>query len=713
MSTQSGPGDFRLRQLEFETLLDIINELNSFDTVNGLLDNILEKSCGILDASAGIILIADSNSDYLNTTSVFNIDINLMSKVIFTQRKGFLVSLKTSRKKTMCLLTSEDPALHKSGHQFAIAAPLLNKQKLFGAIILFDKESRKGSIPFDPSDGNMLSAIAIQLGIAYNNIVLLQSIRQAKIFNDNVMESIATGVMTIDLLGEINHINKAATRVLNLEKEQVLGNHYEYILAENEHLIQMIVQSESELVSKAESQLLLMFNGKSTRVNVSVSPLLNDQHEHIGSVIAMEDLSNINKLKSTFQKYVSRQIVDKLLDNEEMLNLGGQELQANVLFSDIRGFTAMSEKMSPKEVVQTLNEYFNQMIEIIFRNNGTLDKIIGDALMVVFGAPLSDERDPENAVITAIEMQHKLAELNIRRVIEQKEILSIGIGINSGPVISGNIGSTQQMNYTVIGDSVNLASRLCSAALPGQVIVSEPLWQKVKSQKRFRSKVLPGIHVKGKSEMIAIRSIVIDQFRLDEVHLNQIIQDFYSKNIADQYVYHSPGYIQELVGIVKSIGKAEKVTRREMNDLLLAASLLHSGLLWQYEDHKDRSARYAESVLAQLGIEEARIQCITAMILATKPPLVPQTHLEKILCDAEYDYLGRSDYHQVSNRLLLEIQQQSPISEIQFLNMQERFLLGHIYFTQTSIRKRMKQKQTNLLDTSEKILKFSALKVSV
>ena len=713
MNTQSERGDFRLRQLEFETLLDIINELNSFDTVSGLLDNILIKTCGILDASAGIIIIADANSDYFNTTSVFNIDISLMSKVIFTQRKGFLVSLKTSRKKTMCLLTAEDPALHKSGHEYAIAAPIFNKDKLVGAIILFDKESRQGAIPFDPSDGNMLSAIAIETGIAYNNIVLLQSIRQAKIFNDNVMESIATGVMTIDLLGEINHINKAATRVMNMEREEVLGNHYEYIFAENESMIQMIVQSETELASKSESQMLLIFHGKSTRVNVSVSPLLNDQYEHIGSVIAMEDLSNINKIKSTFQKYVSRQIVDKLLDNEEMLNLGGQELQANILFSDIRGFTAMSEKMSPKEVVQTLNEYFNQMIEIIFRNNGTLDKIIGDALMVVFGAPLSDERDPENAVITAIEMQHKLAELNVRRVIEQKQIISIGIGINSGPVISGNIGSVQQMNYTVIGDSVNLASRLCSAALPGQVIVSEPLWQKVKAQKRFSSKVLPGIHVKGKAEMIAIRSIVVKRSKPDELQLNAMIHDFYSKNISPEYVYHSPEHVQQLVQNVTAIGKLEKASKKDMDDLVLAASLLHTGLLWQYERHKVRSVEYAESVLSQLNFPAARVKRISAMILATQMPQAPQISLEKILCDAELDYLGTSDYDNLSNQLFTELQKQAHITEFEFLKMQERFLQAHAYFTTSSSARREKQKQLNLLELKEKLSKYSSMKIRV
>jgi class 3 adenylate cyclase/predicted metal-dependent HD superfamily phosphohydrolase len=427
----------------------------------------------------------------------------------------------------------------------------------------------------------------------------------------------------------------------------------------------------------------------------------------------MEDLSNINKLKSTFQKYVSRQIVDKLLDNEEMLNLGGQELQANIMFSDIRGFTAMSEKMSPKEVVQTLNEYFNQMIEIIFRNNGTLDKIIGDALMVVFGAPLSDERDPENAVITAIEMQHKLAELNVKRIIEQKQIISIGIGINSGPVISGNIGSVQQMNYTVIGDSVNLASRLCSAALPGQVIVSETLWQKVKSQKRFKSKVLPGIHVKGKAEMIAIRSIVVNESKPDEQHLNDIIQDFYAKNISAEYVYHSAEHVQELIQNVKSIGKAEKVNKSEMNDLVLAAALLDIGLLWQNEGHKQRSVEYAETVLSQLNFPPTRVKHIIAMIMATQMPHSPQTRLEEILCDAELDYLGTTDYENISNRQFIELQQQANISEIEFLKMQEHFLQAHTYFTASSLRKRVKQKQLNLLEIKEKISKYSSMKIRV
>jgi hypothetical protein len=123
----------------------------------------------------------------------------------------------------------------------------------------------------------------------------------------------------------------------------VIGNHYEYVFESNEIINQLIAKCEAELNTISETEVQLECNGKITAVNISVSPLLNDQNEPIGSVVAMEDLSNLDKLKSTFKKYVSKQIVDQLLENDEMLNLGGQEQEATILFSDIRGFTSMSE----------------------------------------------------------------------------------------------------------------------------------------------------------------------------------------------------------------------------------------------------------------------------------------------------------------------------------------------------------------------------------
>jgi len=401
MASDFNINDLQLKYLELETLLDITNELNSFDQISVLLQEILVKSCGVLNASSGLILIEDDNSDVLHIGADFNIDTSVLKGLIFNKRKGIISEINESRK-ARNIKIEDDSFLSKTQCKFGLIAPFLDKKNLVGVIILFDKESRQGLSPFHDADANMLSAIATQASVAYNNIKLIENIKEAKTFNDNVMQSIVTGVFTTNLMGEINHINRAAIAIINLDKENVLGNHYEYVFESNEYITQLITKCELESVTISESQILLECNGKSTTVNISVSPLMNDSNEPIGSVVAMEDLSNLDKLKSTFKKYVSKQIVDQLLENDEMLNLGGQEQEATILFSDIRGFTSMSETMAPNEVVETLNDYFNLMIEIIFKYNGTLDKIIGDALMVIYGAPNSTEQDTENAVLIAM-----------------------------------------------------------------------------------------------------------------------------------------------------------------------------------------------------------------------------------------------------------------------------------------------------------------------
>ena len=218
--------------------------------------------------------------------------------------------------------------------------------------------------------------------------------------------------------------------------------------------------------------------------------------------MAIEDISDVNKVKNTFKRYVSKQVVDEILDNEAKLNLGGEEREATILFTDIRGFTSMSEKMNPKTVVSTLNEYFSEMIDIVFKHNGTLDKIIGDELMVIYGAPLSFEDDTFRAVKTAIEMQQCIKEMNKKRKKKKEAEILVGAGINKGNVVSGNIGSREMMDYTVIGDTVNLGSRLCSAANPGEILVSESVYEGLK--KDFPFKKLDPIRVKGKAKKVNV-----------------------------------------------------------------------------------------------------------------------------------------------------------------------------------------------------------------
>ena len=166
----------------------------------------------------------------------------------------------------------------------------------------------------------------------------------------------------------------------------------------------------------------------------------------------------------------------------------------------------MSEKMDPEKVVTTLNEYFTDMIDIVFKHNGTIDKIIGDELMVVYGAPLSTNNDTERAIETAVEMQQKIKELNKERKKRNEGPICVGIGINRGDVISGNIGSRDMMDYTVIGDTVNLGSRLCSSAKPNEILVSKPVY--IKTKETFNYKPLDSIKVKGKKDKIELYKVL-------------------------------------------------------------------------------------------------------------------------------------------------------------------------------------------------------------
>ena len=695
MSKDLNISDLQLKYLELETLLDITNDLNSFEEIPVLLQEILVKSCAVLNASSGLILIEDDNSNVLNIGADFNIDISALNGIIFNKNKGVIKEINQSRK-TLCFKISQDNYFYGTNCVYCLIAPLLDKQKLAGAIVLFDKESRKGISSFIDSDSNMLSAIASQAGIAYNNIKLIENIKEAKAFNENVMQSIATGVFTTNLMGEINHVNRTAVSILNCDKEYIIGNHYGYIFESNDQILELISKCELESITVSESQVQLQFDEKTTTVNISVSPLLNDFNQPLGTVVALEDLSNINKLKSTFKKYVSNQIVDQLLENEDLLSLGGQEQEATILFSDIRGFTSLSENMTPNEVVETLNDYFNQMIEIIFKYNGILDKIIGDELMVIYGVPKSNIQDSENAVLTAIEMQEKLIAFNQDRCINLKKPIKVGIGVNSGSVISGNIGSTDQMDFTVIGDSVNLASRLCSYAEAGQIIISDAVWNNIKHLQTFKSKKLSPIKVKGKAKVISIKEILYNGYEFDYQDAFNKVEAFLLKELPLYYTYHSIEHFRDVVKQAERIAKKEKINKAGILDIKLAAWLHDVGYIWGPLDHEEKSVEYAKVILNEMKFPKSKIGLITGMIMATKMPQSPKNHFEQIICDADLDYLGRNDFEDISSNLLKELEINQKITNFNWLKIQEKFLKSHSYFTLTSQKSREKNKQKRL-----------------
>lgn len=177
--------------------------------------------------------------------------------------------------------------------------------------------------------------------------------------------------------------------------------------------------------------------------------------------------------RERFQRLLSPDLAELVVSGRLKVEKGGVSRVATVMFVDIRGFTAMSECTPPGEVLQMLNEYFEIVVSVVFRYEGTVDKFMGDEIMVIWGAPIAHDDDPARAVRAALAVRAELEEFNRRRRIESKPAIKIGIGINTGTLVAGYIGSSQTMSYSVIGDTVNTASRLCTAAREGQIIISE------------------------------------------------------------------------------------------------------------------------------------------------------------------------------------------------------------------------------------------------
>jgi adenylate cyclase len=210
------------------------------------------------------------------------------------------------------------------------------------------------------------------------------------------------------------------------------------------------------------------------------------------------------KMKKLFGQYVSKDVCDQLVANPALARLGGNRRDMTVLFSDIRGFTTLTERGQPEEIVGMLNEYFTRMVEIVFRHHGTIDKFVGDMVMALFGAPLDDPHHPDHAAEAALEMLDALHELNARWYAGGRSELDIGIGINTGPMIAGNIGSEAIMSYTVIGDAVNLGARLESLnkEYGTRIIISQTTRDRLSGRYCFRP--LGDVVVKGKTQPVEI-----------------------------------------------------------------------------------------------------------------------------------------------------------------------------------------------------------------
>ena len=211
-------------------------------------------------------------------------------------------------------------------------------------------------------------------------------------------------------------------------------------------------------------------------------------------------------MREKFNRLLSPQLVDEVVSGRLDIKKGGELRRATIMFADIRGFTTMTEPMAPQAVVGLLNEYFELMVDIIFKYEGTLDKFVGDEIMAIWGAPITRDDDTERAVKAAVEMQQMMLRFNQAQAAQGGPQFHIGIGLNTGEVVAGYMGSSKSMSYTVMGDNVNTASRFCSTAEPGQVLIGENTFREIGYMLELEK--LPPTKLKGKNEHVDIYRVL-------------------------------------------------------------------------------------------------------------------------------------------------------------------------------------------------------------
>jgi adenylate cyclase len=253
-----------------------------------------------------------------------------------------------------------------------------------------------------------------------------------------------------------------------------------------------------------DSETLAQFQPKDLEL---VSAVANQAAMFIEINILGKQVENELITRERMSRLLSPSIAEQVVSGRIEVKQGGERVEECTVFnSDIRGFTRMSEQISPEDLVEAMNEYFEVMVDTIFKYEGTLDKFLGDGIMALWGAPVRHPEDAVRSVSCALEMWQVLAQLNQRRQARGLHPLEVGIGIHTGPLVAGYIGSSKALSYTVLGDVANTSARLCSVALGGQTIISEHTLAQLGS--RFEVQELEPAKVKGKEKPLRIFNVL-------------------------------------------------------------------------------------------------------------------------------------------------------------------------------------------------------------
>ncbi len=510
----------RAKEMEF---ISIVSDVTAEIDLGALLKRVMEEATRMLNADRATLFLNDEKTNELFSRVAMGDGIG---EIRLPNTAGIAGSVFTSGQSMNIPYAYADlrfnPTFDKQTGYFTrsiLCVPVINKEgKVIGCTQVLNKSGGK----FTSEDESRLKAFTQQVAIALENAKLFEDVSKSRKYNESMLSSMSNGVITINSDGIIVTCNKSGLKILKTSEENIIkklskeffsGNIswiYEKISSVNEN-------KEPDLIMDAEIEIIDPETQKTEKIsaNLTILPLINEDSDgrtdqsddFLGTLLMFEDISSEKRMKSTMSRYMDPGIADQLLEDGSDV-MGGLDTTATLLFSDVRSFTTITETLGAQGTVKLLNEYFEIMVNCITEQGGMLDKFIGDAIMAAFGLPISHDDDEDRGVKAGINMIVRLWEWNEQREKDGKPPVEMGLGLNTDKILAGNIGSKKRMDYTMIGDGVNLAARLESACKQynARILISGNTFKKLKGTYRVRD--IDDVIVKGKTEPVGVYEVL-------------------------------------------------------------------------------------------------------------------------------------------------------------------------------------------------------------
>lgn len=529
------------RQRAASALMNAVQALSQSSlNLDDTLGRVMDQAKGLMNADRSTLWLIDEDKDQLWTKIPIN---GNLQEIRIPRTAGFAGMVAQSGEHLLIPFdVYDDPRAvtaketdKKTGYRTCsmLCMPVFNADgKLIGVTQLINKKKQGDYPPYDSAhwpdapeqwkasfnrnDLEFMKAFNIQAGVALQNAKLFAEVKQQEQRQKDMLRCLTNGVISTDKNGHIVATNDSVKKLLGATDADLAEGKSlrELINLEKGNFAQWF---EAALAPKEDKdrrqfypdQVLLPIEGETQSINLSINSMTDavDPNKVNGALVVMEDISGEKQVKNLMYRYMTPEVAEALLASGDT-GLGGKRKDVSVLFSDIRSYTTLTEKLQAEEVVAMLNGYFEEMVDAVFKYGGTLDKYIGDALMAVFGSPAPLEDHAWCAMQAAVEMRERLAEFNANRAREGLMEISIGMGIHSDSVVSGNIGSSKRMELTSIGDGVNLASRLegTSKQYGTDLVISRNTYERY--AERLYVRELDFITVKGKTEPVTIYELL-------------------------------------------------------------------------------------------------------------------------------------------------------------------------------------------------------------